>query len=252
MLINHTYFAANRAARNSPQVIGCYPTPNPSTERWRICALVSYIMFVSCLSRYWRTAAGAALTGLATETDCGSNCRTCRLPCTAECRPTWDQKEDRLETDGCNSSTVPETAGTIYLNVKLAWRWKIVSQKNKTKNSKLHPWEQEVPAFWFPELNCRYCRGPLLTCMCFCWGVCMYCVHNISHRQRNMRRQFDLGGIPDHSYCCWECCVTKLMCSAALGLLLSQELWLMDTSQKASAGQTCFSQSTGIEGKGTI
>lgn len=133
MLINHTYFGANRAARNSPQVIGCYPTQNPSTERWRICALLSYIMFVSCLSRYWRTAAGAVLTGLATETDCGSNCRTCRLPCTAERRPTWDQKEDRLETDGCNSSTVPETAGTIYSNVKLAWRWKIVLQKKKQK-----------------------------------------------------------------------------------------------------------------------
>lgn len=124
--------------------------------------------------------------------------------------------------------------------------------KKETKNSKLHPWEQEVPAFWFSELNCCYCRGPSLTCMCFCWGVCMYRVHNISRRQRNMRRQFDLGGIPDHSYCCWECCVTKLLCSAALGLLLSQELWLMDTSQKASAGQTCFSQSTGRERKGTI
>ncbi len=142
MLINHTYFAANRAARNSPQVIGRFPTPNPSTERWKVCVQASYITFLSRLSRYWRTAAGAMLTGLATETDCGSNCRTCRLPCTTERRPTWDQKEDRLETDGGNSSAVPETAGTIYSNVKLACRWKMVLPKKKKetiKNIKIAP-----------------------------------------------------------------------------------------------------------------
>ncbi len=175
MIINHTYFTANRAARNSPQVIGCFPTPNPFMERWRICVQASYIMFVSRLSRYWRTTAGATLTGLATETDCGSNCRTCGLPCITECRPTWDQKEDWLETDGDNSNAVPETAGTIYSNVKLACRWKMVLQKIKNRNnkkiSKLHPWEQEVPDFWLLELHCCYCRDLSLSCMCFCLGA---------------------------------------------------------------------------------
>ncbi len=92
--------------------------------------------------------------------------------------------------------------------------------------------------------RCRACA--------FVWGLGMYRIHNISHRQRNMWRQLDLGGVPDHSFCCWGCCLTKLSCSAALGLLLSQELWLMETSQKASAGQTCFSRSRGIEGQRTV
>ncbi len=80
--------------------------------------------------------------------------------------------------------------------------------------------------------RCRACA--------FVWGLGMYRIHNISHRQRNMWRQLDLGGVPDHSFCCWGCCLTKLSCSAALGLLLSQELWLMETSQKAKCWPDLF------------
>lgn len=126
------------------------------------------------------------------------------------------------------------------------------AKKETIKISKLHPREQEVPAFWLLELHYCYCRDLSLSCMCFCWGLCMYCVHKISHRQKNMRRQFDLGAVPDHFFCSWDCCVTKLSCLAARGLLQSQELWLMETSQKASAGQTCFSQSIDMERQKTI
>lgn len=212
---------------------GCFSTLNPSTECWKIWVQASYITFVSWLSRYWWTAACATLTGPATETDCGSNCRTCRLPCITESRPTWDQKEDRLETDGGNSGDCWEHLFKCQISMPLKNHF---AKKETIKISKLHPREQEVPAFWLLELHCCYCRDLSLSCMWFFWALRMYRAHNISHRQRNMQRQFDLGAVPDNSFCCWECCVTKLSCSAALGLLLSQELWLMETSQKTSAG----------------
>lgn len=136
MLINHTYFAANRAAHNSPQMTGCFSTLNPSTECWKIWVQASYITFVSWLSRYWWTAACATLTGLATETNCGSNSRTCRLPCITESRPTWDQKEDRLETDGGNSGDCWEHLFKCQISMPLKNGF---AKKETIKNIKIAP-----------------------------------------------------------------------------------------------------------------